>query len=510
MNIAIGFDVGTTAIKTSLVSDEGVVLGAATREQTQSYPHPGWVEQDPLELFNLCTESYYSLLHETGLTPADISCIGIDHQGESVLVWDKESGKPVYPVITWQDRRMAQISDEYGRRYGEKIQELTGLRSDSYYSAWKIRWILDNVPNGQNRAELGELLAGTLNTWLIWCFTKGNVFATDESSTNVMMLCNPRTADWNDWLLNLINIPRNMLPEIRPSNEFFGYADPSILGTEIPITASLTDGSAGSLAGGAIDEGKIIVTYGTGNFLHLITGDTYVSPEYGLTSSCCFVTKEKRMYQLNGICYSAGSAISWMKDQVGILDNAIESGVLAKSVPNTGGVYFVPAINGLATPYWDQSARGAFLGLTAASSKAHLVRAVLESSALQVAHCYNIMNEVSNLQPQSVIAMGGMIKNDFLMQIQADYCGVPVELPLNTEPSLGAAWMALSGLEIGITLDDLKTFNPIIKTFNPTMNKNLRDELLNRWKYAVKRTLNWDPNNDMRNNEGELHGKASV
>jgi glycerol kinase len=272
-----------------------------------------------------------------------------------------------------------------------------------------------------------------------------------------------------------------------------GITDANVFGAQIPITCSLVDSSAGIIATGSFDTSDLTVTYGTGNFLHLITGENYIMPSGGLTAGCCFASKERRVFQLNGICYTAGSAVSWLKNSLGFVSDASETEALAKSVPDTGGVYFVPALNGLATPFWDQTARGAFLGLTAASSRAHIVRAVLESSALQVANCVRIMKQVSHIQPNSIHAMGGMTSNGFLMQLQADLCGIPVILPLQTEPAYGSACMAFAGIGSGLTIEELKKVNPPVHTYFPSISESEREEEIDSWCYAVQRTEQWNP-----------------
>lgn len=493
MKYAFGIDVGTTGIKAVIVDSDGRAIAYENAEQKQYFPRPGWCEQDSDEILKLCLDIYSRLLEKTGLKPRDIACIGLDHQGESCLVWDKKTGRPVYPIITWQDRRMAAASDEFGKQYGDRIRTLTGLRSDSYYSAWKIRWILDNIPDGQKRAEAGELLAGTLNTWLFWNFSGRRSFVTDESSSDVMMLCDPRESCWNAWLLETMNIPRIMLPEIVLCNDVLCTTDEAIFGANIPVTCSLADCSAGIVASGAVMEGDLTVTYGTGNFLHLITGDRFVVPTEGLTAACSFAMKERKAYQLNGICYTAGSAVKWLKNGLGLIENASETQALAESVKDTAGVYFVPAMNGIATPFWDQSARGAFIGLTAAATRAHLVRAVLESCALQVANCSRIMKKVSGTDIARINAMGGMTVNGFLMQLQADLCGMEVSLPAQTEPCYGAACMAFSGIDTSFRIENLKEINPPVRTYHPDMKEEERNRQIDNWLGAVQRTLDWHP-----------------
>lgn len=489
----LGLDVGTTAIKGVLLDSERRVLAGISREHRQYFPQPGWVEQDPEELLDSCLQITSALMEQCGLRPGAIGALGLDHQGESCLVWDKKTGVPVYPAITWQDRRMAAQSDAYAQVHGEKIREITGLRPDSYYSAWKIRWILDHVQDGQRRAENGELLAGTLNTWLIWKLTGGTSFVTDEGSAGCTMLSDPREAGWHPWLLQQMQIPACMLPEIRPADALLGWADEKICPAgRVEIRASLTDCAAGIVATGVPAEGGFVTTYGTGNFMHLTTGERYVPPQQGLTASCCYATSYGRVCQLNGINYTAGSALQWLRDGLGLFTHVSEIEPLATSVPDCAGVSFVPALNGLATPFWDQSARGAFMGMTAGTTRAHLVRAVLENSALQVANCAAIMAQVSGVSPAHMVAMGGMTKNAFLMQLQADLLGIPVHLPRETEPAYGAACFALAACA-GEDPSLAGGGNPTVRVFEPHMSQTEREEKIGYWRYATERCLHWHP-----------------
>jgi len=494
MGITLGIDIGTTAIKSVLIDDDGQLLASARLEQHQYFPGPGLVEQDPDELLELCLQSIELVLHQNGSAACDIQAIGLDHQGETCLIWDKRTGEPKYPAITWQDKRMAGASEEFAKIHRDVITTLTGLRSDSYYSGWKLRWLLDHIDNGQSRAENGELLAGTLNTWIIWKLTGGKAFVTDQGSTGCMMLCDPRIMGWNAWLLKELNLPECMLPRILPSNVYLGMTEKSVFfDTCVPIMASLTDCAAGIISSGAVQTGDLTVTYGTGSFVHMITGSEYHIPEGGLTSACSFSTGDTHYYQLNGICYCAGSAVKWLMHGMKLISGPEEMEALAKSVPNTNGVFFVPALNGLATPVWDSSACGAFLGITASCTKAHLVRAVLESFALQVANCCRIMQETSGIKPVSLHAVGGMTSNSLLMQLQADLSGIPVQLPRQTEPAYGAACMALNGLGLGPGLEKLADLNPPACTFLPSIGELERNERIASWLYAMKRTLDWQP-----------------
>lgn len=490
----LGIDVGTTAIKGVVVDESGTLLASESREHRQYFPQPGWVEQDPQELLDSCIQIARTLTHGLGLPMSALQAIGIDHQGETCLVWDKATGVPVYPAIVWQDRRMAEVTEQYDPEKSRRMSEITGLRPDSYYSAWKLRWILDHIPQGQARAERGELLAGTLNTWLIWKLTGERSFVMDHSTGGCTMLCDVRSGEWDEWILKELRLPRQMLPELICSDGVLGKTDPTVFdGAAVPITATLTDGSAGTVSAGAGQTGGFISTYGTGSFLHLVTGSEYVAPNGGLTASLCLTTENERLYQLNGICYTAGAAVKWLRDGLGLIGSAAETEALARSVPDTAGVAFVPALNGLATPDWDQHARGAFLGLTAGATRAHLVRAVLESAALQVACCYQLMKNVSGMELTALNAVGGMTSNSFLMQLQADLLGIPVQLPAQTEPAYGTAILAAAAIGHGPGLTLLPKINPPTQTYVPSMSEREREDRLHTWRCAVQRCTHRHP-----------------
>lgn len=490
----LGIDVGTTAIKEIIVDETGRVCGVESRENRQYFPRPGWVEQDPQELLTLCLSVTDTLLKRLKLRAAELGAIGIDHQGETCLIWDKETGSPVYPAIVWQDRRMAETTEGVTPETAARMKEITGLRPDSYYSGWKLRWILDHTENGQQRAEQGRLLGGTLNTWLIWKLTGGTAFVMDHSSAGCTMLCDVRSGEWDDWILSELRLPRCMLPDLVCSDGPLGETAPDMFfGASVPISATLTDGSAGIVSAGAARQGGFICTYGTGSFMHLITGNSYVPPRSGLTASCCLTTTRRKLYQLNGICYTAGAAVKWLRDGLELIRSAEETETLARSVKDTGGVYFVPAINGLATPDWDQSARGAFLGMTGGTTRAHLARAVLESTALQVACCCRIMSDTSGTRLMALDAVGGMTANSFLMQLQADLLGIPVRLPAQTEPAYGTAVLAAAAIGRGPGMESIAQLNPPVRQYEPRMGEEERLERIHAWRYAVERCKQWDP-----------------
>lgn len=477
MKAAIGLDIGTTAIKCMAVGEDGRVLASSRRDLTRSFPHPGWTEQDPVEILDL---SVSAIRDAMASCEAHISSLGIAHQGETCLVWNRTTGRPLYPAITWQDRREARKADELSMRKGEEIERRTGIKCDSYYSAFKIRWMLDTL----EIQDESEVLAGTLNTWLVWNLTKGKVFATDEGSSCCTLLRNPRETGWSGEMLEIFSINEEILPSILDSDSFFGFSDPSFFGYEIPILASLIDSAAAMVASGVLSPGDFISTYGTGNFIHLVT-DGFVEPADGLTSSIAFSRGGIRRYQLNGICYSAGSAINWLRDSLGLFCNDDElTGIMEGE--NRSGVFFVPALDGIATPYWRGDARGSFFGLAEGTEKKDLVRAVLESSALQVAHTVSIMERMSGISPKVLTVMGGMTRNDALMRYQAGLLGIDVVVPKESEPAFGSALFAL-----GKEKDEIQEINGPDRIFHPSMDGRQALELKERWLKAVESTLLW-------------------
>jgi glycerol kinase len=490
----LGIDQGTTVTTALLIDENWNIISRGRKEHRQIYPRSGWVEHDPIDIYESCLEVVQTALKGIpGAKVSDIVCMGIDHQGETCLIWDRKTGEPVYNAIVWLDRRSADSVETLKKNHNNKIHQITGLIPDAYYSSMKLKWILDNVDGVRERVERGELLAGTLNTWLIWKFTGGRVHVTDASSGGKTMLMDLTTTQWDDWLLNLMDIPRNILPPILNCNEVFGYTDPdSFLDAKIPIAGCLTDSNAGLVGGGGSAPGTLKTSYGTGCFMGLVTGDHFVISRYGLTSTCCWKINGVPSYSLNGAAYTAGAAIQWLRDGIRIIDNVAQTEVMARSVPDTKDVYFVPAFAGLATPYWDQYARGAFLGLTAGVNRENLVRAVLESVAFQTADCFMAMSKEYKGSIYKMRADGGMVDNSFLMQFQADMLGIPVELPYEKETAAyGSACMA--GLTIGAlsALSDVNRFVKIKKVYEPSMSEDERQARFEKWHRAVERSRGW-------------------
>ena len=481
----IGIDIGTTAVKGVLLHRSGKAAAWARLEQKQFYPQPGWVEQDPEELLELVCRVIRDLMKQSGIGPEQILALGMDHQGESCLVWDSQTGKPLYPVITWQDRRMSAPAEDYKQTIGEAVRAKTGLTPDSYYSALKFQWLLDQIPQGRAMAAEGRLLGGTLDTWIIWKLTGGKRFVTDVCSAGCTMLCNIHEGQWDSRLLEQFRIPRRMLPEILPCDGDFGVTEAAVFGAPIPIRGVAPDGHMGMFGIDGVHPGTLTVTYGTGSFMHLVTGSS-VAPENGLTASRCCTLHGEKIYQLNGICYTAGTAVKWLQNGLGILEDDRQSAVIARSVPDSGGVIFVPAFTGLAMPWWDQEARGALLGLTAGVTRAHIVRAVVESLAAQVATNLEIMKESCSGGISCICAMGGITANDFLMQHQADLAGIPVMIPEQTEPCFGAAKLALISCLGEACWQEPQTQN---RVYYPTKDENWRKNQLAVWNQGVTRCL---------------------
>lgn len=489
----LGIDQGTTNTTAVLADQNWKVIAKASKAHRQIYPHPGWVEHDPEEvLANVLSVTAEVIAKVPGATFKDIAAMGLDHQGETCVIWDKKTGKCIYNAIVWQDRRTADTADRYKREQGERIREICGLLPDAYHSATKLAWMLDNVQGARERADRGELLAGTLNSWIFWRLTGGHSHATDISSAGSMMLLDINNVAWSDELSKLTGVPKDILPEIVDTNNFYGYTKPEhFLGMEIPIAGGITDSPAGMIGGGCAGEGVLKTSYGTGSFMHFQTGKKLVKSKEGLFTRTCWMLDGQPYYLLSGASYVAGGAITWLKD-IGLIKNPEESESLALSVRDTGDVYFVPAFSGLATPYWDQYARGTLVGITAGTGKGQIVRAVLESLAYQVANCYRAMSRDAGIKSPAMRADGGMIDNEFLMQFQADMLGIPVEIPEEKETcAFGSACLA------GYTMGDLESFESLrekvkIKTvYEPKISEDEREYKLNRWIEAVKRSMSW-------------------
>ncbi|MBQ7248068.1 MAG: glycerol kinase [Lachnospiraceae bacterium] len=494
MKLFAGIDQGTT-LTTAVITDEnGHMLAKASRPHSNYYPYPGWVEQDPQEIYDNCLGAISDAAAKIpGAKTSDIIGFGMDHQGETCLVWEKDTADPIFRMIVWQDRRTSEDADRLDREYGDRILAVTGVKADAYYSATKIAWILDHVEGARARYERGELMVGTFNTWFFYRISGKTIYATDPGSASCMMLTDLARCDWDDFMLGLFGLRRELMPQMADSIGSFGYTDPAcFLGAKALIGAALEDSSAGIIGSGCVGEGILKTSYGTGSFMSLQTGETLVPSKPDLFSNCLWTYHGRPWFRLRGSCYSAGSSVEWLVKGLGLIENAAESETLARSVPDTGDVYYVPALSGLATPFWDQYARGTLIGMTAGTTRAHIVRAVLEALAYQVTNSYLAMSDAYGRRSQLMRADGGPVENAFLMQFQSDMLGIPVEIPEEKEAAAygSACASAIAAGALGGP-DDVKKLVRLKKTYEPSMSDAEREEKLMRWLEAVRRSSGW-------------------
>ncbi|EXX85821.1 glycerol kinase [Paenibacillus darwinianus] len=490
----LALDQGTTSSRAILFGKAGGIVAIAQKALTQFYPQPGWVEHDAMEIWATQSGVAREVLERVGVRPQEIASIGITNQRETVVIWDKHTGKPIHHAIVWQDRRTAGICDDLKQRGLETyIKENTGLVADAYFSGTKIKWLLDNVPGARERAERGELLFGTVDTWLIWNLTRGREHATDYSNASRTLLYNIKALQWDEKLLKELDIPASMLPEVKPSSGPFGLTDEHTFGgAEIPITGVAGDQQAALFGQTCFASGMAKNTYGTGCFMLMNTGERAVASKCGLLTTIAWGIDGKVEYALEGSIFIAGAAVQWLRDGLKLIDSAADSEYYASTVKDTGGVYVVPAFAGLGAPYWDMYARGAIFGLTRGSGKGHLVRATLNSLAYQTKDVLRAMESDSGLRLQSLRVDGGATANNLLMQFQADILGVDVCRPQVTETTaLGAAYLA--GLAVGFwDRSELMSNSTTDTRFAPHMEEAVRTKLYNGWKKAVKRTMEWE------------------
>jgi glycerol kinase len=490
----LSLDQGTTSSRAILYDREGNVVKAAQKEFTQIYPKAGWVEHDPMEIWGSQSGVVSEILATTGITPEEIAAIGITNQRETTVVWDRQTGKPVYNAIVWQCRRTSGICDELKTRgLGNYIRENTGLVLDAYFSGTKVKWILDNVEGAKQKAQNGELLFGNVDTWLIWNLTKGKVHVTDYSNASRTMLYNIKDLKWDERILKELGITASMLPEVKPSSAVYGHTDARIFGTEIPIAGDAGDQQAALFGQACYSPGMAKNTYGTGCFMLMLTGEKLVHSENGLLTTIAWGVNNKVEYALEGSIFIAGAAIQWLRDGLKIIYDAKDSEYFATKVEDSLGVYVVPAFVGLGAPYWDMYARGAILGLTRGTTRNHIIRATLESIAYQTRDVLELMRNECGIDLCELRVDGGACANNFLMQFQADILGVPVERPEIIETTaLGAAYLA--GLAVGFWKDQsmIAERRKVNRKFQPSMHEDKRKELYDNWKKAVKRAMHWE------------------
>ena len=491
----LSLDQGTTSSRAILFDHEGQIVKSVQREFTQIYPKAGWVEHDAMEIWGTQSGVLREVLESAGVRPEEVAAIGITNQRETTVVWDKHTGKPIYNAIVWQCRRTASICDQLKQKgLADYIQAGTGLVVDAYFSGTKVKWILDNVEGARQKAAQGDLLFGTIDTWLIWNLTRGKVHVTDYSNASRTMLFNIKELAWDDKILAELDIPKSMLPEVKPSSAVYGRTDANMLGgAEIPISGAAGDQQAASFGQALFEPGMAKNTYGTGCFMLLMTGETIVPSKNGLLTTIAWGIDGKVEYALEGSIFIAGAAIQWLRDEMKLLHDAKDSEYFAKQVDDSNGVYVVPAFVGLGAPYWDMYARGAIVGLTRGAGRNHLIRATLESLAYQSRDVLEVMHADSGIELQALRVDGGAAANDFLMQFQADILGAPVERPQIIETTaLGAAYLA--GLAVGFWPDRATIANhwKMERKFTPAMETTTRTHLYTGWKKAVKRAMAWE------------------
>ena len=492
---AAAIDQGTTSTRFMVFDHSGNVVCIEQKEHEQIFPKPGWVEHDPLEIWQRTQEVIRGALQKGGIDLEDLAAVGVTNQRETTLVWEKETGRPVYNAIVWQDTRTDQICNSLAKEAGqERFRSKVGLPLSTYFSGPKIKWILDNVAGVRARAEAGELLFGNMDTWVIWNLTgglKGGVHVTDVTNASRTMLMNLATLDWDEEILGIMGVPRALLPEIKASSEVYGTAVGDLAG--IPVAGDLGDQQAALFGQACFDPGEAKNTYGTGCFLLLNTGTTPVPSESGLLTTLGYkIGDQPAVYALEGSIAITGALVQWLRDNLGLIETAPEVEVLANSVEDNGGIYFVPAFSGLFAPHWRSDARGAIVGMTRYVSKGHFARATLEATAYQTREVLDAMNQDSGVPLTALKVDGGMVFNELLMQFQADILGVPVVRPKVAETTaLGAAYAA--GLAVGFwsTFDELRANWGVDKEWVPRMDTGKSTALYSGWKKAVTRTLDW-------------------
>ena len=484
----MALDLGTTSCRCIIFDKNGRICSAAQKEFTQYFPQPGWVEHDAEEIWATQTGLMYEAMSKIDITINEIAGIGITNQRETTVLWDKETGRLVHKAIVWQCRRTAGYCDELKNLgMAEFFRSKTGLVLDAYFSATKLRWLLDNAAGAREHAEKGELLFGTVDSWIIWKLTGGKVHVTDYSNASRTMLFNIHTLKWDEEILRVLKIPQQILPEVKPSSHVYGYTDSKLFGSEVPIAGAGGDQQCALFGQTCFERGEVKNTYGTGGFMLMNTGTAPVNSHNGLVTTIAWGVDDKVEYALEGSIFVAGAAVQWLRDELGLIRDAAESEVLAKSVPDANGCYVVPAFVGLGAPYWDQYARGAIVGLTRGVNRNHIVRATLESIAYQVNDVLMAMQEDSGMPITSLRVDGGACDNDFLMQFQADILNTSVVRPYCIETTaMGAAYLA--GLAVGYwrNKEEILANHVIAAEFKPQMGQAKRESLLQGWHNAVK------------------------
>ncbi len=490
----MALDSGTTSNRCIIFNEKGESCAIAQKEFTQIYPKPGWVEHDANEIWATQIGVASEALGKLGVSANDIAAIGITNQRETTIVWDKATGEPIHNAIVWQCRRTSEYCDGLkAKGYTDMIREKTGLVIDAYFSGTKVRWILDHVEGAQERAEKGELLFGTVDSWLIYKLTKGRVHVTDYSNASRTMMFNIKELKWDDEILEILNVPKIMLPEVKPSSYIYGETDPQFFGSPIKIAGAAGDQQAALFGQACFSPGEAKNTYGTGCFLLMNTGEEPVYSKNGLVTTIAWgVGDNKVNYALEGSIFVAGAAIQWLRDELRLIDSSPDSEYIAGSVEDTNGCYVVPAFTGLGAPHWDQYARGTIVGITRGVNKRHLVRATLESLAYQTFDVLEAMQQDSGIDLKALKVDGGASANNLLMQFQADINGSPVLRPCNRETTaMGAAYLAGIATNYWKGTEDVRANWQIDKEFEPNMDSEVRAERIKGWRRAVKQSFGW-------------------
>ncbi|WP_296896682.1 glycerol kinase GlpK [uncultured Megamonas sp.] len=490
----MALDQGTTSCRTILFNHDSEIVATAQNEFTQYFPKPGWVEHNPNEIWSTQVGTMSEVIAKAGIDPQEIAAIGITNQRETTVVWDKTTGQPIYNAIVWQSRQTMEICDELkAKGLSDIFHKKTGLLIDAYFAGTKVKWILDNIVGAREKAEAGDLLFGTIDTWLVWKLTGGKVHVTDYSNASRTLMYNIRELKWDDELLEYLTIPKSMLPEVKPSSEVYGMTVPSVTqGVEIPVAGMAGDQQSALFGQTCFKAGMAKNTYGTGGFMLMNTGSQLYDSKNGLLTTIAWGLDGEVEYALEGSIFVAGSAIQWLRDGLKVLDSAPDSEYYANKVKDSDGVYVVPAFVGLGAPYWDMKARGGIFGLTRGTTKNHIIRATLESLAYQTKDVLDAMQSDSGIKLNSLKVDGGAVANNLMMQFQSDILNVAVERPKITETTaLGAAYLA--GLAVGFwkNKEELVDSWQIDRKFEPNMDEKARKELYLGWLKAVRRTMNW-------------------
>ncbi len=490
----MAIDQGTTGTRVMFFNRRGEVHATAYREIEQIFPHPGWVEHNPREHWQSTVDCTREAMKSGKIAAADIAAIGITNQRETTILWDKTTGEPVSNAIVWQCRRTAALCDEIKAKGHEKtIVDKTGLVVDAYFSGTKIRWIIDNIPGVKEKIKLGRICMGTVDSWLIWNLSGGKAHVTDYSNASRTLLLNVHTLDWDDELLGIVGVPREILPKLMPTSGVMAVTDAKgFLGAEIPIAGDAGDQHAATFGQVCFKPGMAKNTYGTALALMMNIGETFKPSKHGLTTDLLWRVGGRTEYAFEGVVFIGGAAVQWLRDGLGIIGDAAQCGELAAKVPDTGGVYLVPAFTGLCAPYWDMYARGILIGITRGTGREHLARAAMESMAYQTRDVLDAMEADCGTRAKSLRVDGGATRSEFLMQFQADLLGIPVERPVVTEmAALGAAYLAGLGVGFWKSQDEIAAHWKIDRVFEPKMSRDEAGALYAGWKKAVERCLNW-------------------